>query len=128
MTTKGQWTKMLIPRVRPWTERKWGESDFYVTQFISGHGAFMSYLWNHRRRNSATCMYCPEDDTVEHTLFDCPQWITDRRSSGLEENRNNPSAVVENILSDKESWNNFVKFCTSVLKRKMADEPQRNER
>ncbi len=49
----GEWTKRLIKNLGPWLDRGWGEVNFYLTQFLSGHGYFRSYL--DRRR---TCRYC----------------------------------------------------------------------
>lgn len=28
-----QWTKQLIPKIKPWVERKYGETGYYLTQF-----------------------------------------------------------------------------------------------
>lgn len=67
----GRWTHGLIPKVDAWYNRKWGQTDFHITQFLSGHGCFNEYLLRFKKRNDARCMYCdnPVDD-VEHT-FKC---------------------------------------------------------
>ncbi|XP_054272570.1 UDP-glycosyltransferase UGT5-like [Macrosteles quadrilineatus] len=43
--TRGLWTRRLIQQVQPWVDRRYGEVDFYLTQFLTGHGFFRSYLF-----------------------------------------------------------------------------------
>ncbi|KAH8252209.1 hypothetical protein KR032_009296, partial [Drosophila birchii] len=43
-STKGRWTHRLIPDISSWVNRRHGEVDFYLTQVLSGHGCFRSYL------------------------------------------------------------------------------------
>ncbi|KAH8344908.1 hypothetical protein KR067_010605, partial [Drosophila pandora] len=52
-STKGRWTHRLIPDVGIWTGRKHCEVDFYLTQALSGHGGFRSYLkrFGHERED-----------------------------------------------------------------------------
>ncbi|XP_054283430.1 uncharacterized protein LOC129000490 [Macrosteles quadrilineatus] len=40
--TRGRWTARLIRQVQPWVERRHGEVDYYLAQFLSGHGYFQS--------------------------------------------------------------------------------------
>jgi len=40
----GCWTRNLIPNVTRWYIRNFGSTNFHLTQFISGHGCFGSYL------------------------------------------------------------------------------------
>ncbi|KAJ8930023.1 hypothetical protein NQ314_017232 [Rhamnusium bicolor] len=37
---KGQWTKRLIPNLRPWVTCRHRRIDFYISQFLTGHGSF----------------------------------------------------------------------------------------
>ena len=39
------WCKRLIPNLEVWLDRKYGYTDFFLTQFFTGHGAFGSYLY-----------------------------------------------------------------------------------
>ncbi|KAJ3661624.1 hypothetical protein Zmor_006012 [Zophobas morio] len=41
---------------------------------LTGHGCYMSYVAGIGKRRESTCMYCQEDDDVEHTLFGCHRW------------------------------------------------------
>ncbi|XP_033251710.1 uncharacterized protein LOC117190756 [Drosophila miranda] len=38
------WTHQLIPSIDAWVSRKHGQVNFYLTQLLSGHGCFRSYL------------------------------------------------------------------------------------
>ena len=40
----GRWTYRLIPDLRAWTERQHREVDYYLTQFLTGHGYFRGLL------------------------------------------------------------------------------------
>ena len=65
----GQWTKKLLATIAPWVQREFGETNFHITQCLSGHGCFMSYVTRIGKRSSPICMYCPENDDVEYTVF-----------------------------------------------------------
>ncbi|KAJ8965134.1 hypothetical protein NQ314_004359 [Rhamnusium bicolor] len=40
---KGQWTKRLIPDLRPWVTCRHRRVDFYISQFLTAHGSFGVY-------------------------------------------------------------------------------------
>ncbi|XP_062542083.1 uncharacterized protein LOC134210074 [Armigeres subalbatus] len=40
ITDNGRWTHRLIPNLSTWMNRKHGEVNFHLTQFLSGHGCF----------------------------------------------------------------------------------------
>lgn len=42
---KGCWTYSMIPDITRWTYRRHGEVDFHLTQLLTGHGSFGSYLF-----------------------------------------------------------------------------------
>lgn len=68
------WTRLLIPNVERWVDRKHGDINFHMAQFLSGHGCFQVYLKRSKKVTSDVCVYCEEIDTAEHTLFDCVRW------------------------------------------------------
>lgn len=57
-TTTSQWTKRLIPEIKPWVERKHGELGYHLTQFLSGHGRFRSYLARFGLSDNELCTCC----------------------------------------------------------------------
>ena len=52
---------------------------FRLTQALSAHGCFRSYLLRFKRAADSYCTYCMDpEDTAEHTLFTCPRWEDER--------------------------------------------------
>lgn len=78
-TTKAAWTRRLIPDIDEWLERTHGEVSYYLTQVLSGHGCFRSYLRWVRKAEDDECVHCPGAvDDVEHTMFQCSAWQEER--------------------------------------------------
>lgn len=76
---KGRWTHRLIPDISLWVNRRHGGVNYHLTQILTGHGTFNSYLRRIGKRDTSKCRYCEEmDDTAEHTLFKCPRWERNR--------------------------------------------------
>ncbi|CAH2006852.1 unnamed protein product [Acanthoscelides obtectus] len=65
------WSKTLIPDVRQWVSCKHRRLDFYLTQFLSGHGYFGHYTKRMGITEGSICGYCGEKDSPEHTIFVC---------------------------------------------------------
>ena len=56
-------------------ERQHGEVDFYLTQFLTGHGYFRGLLKEWKKVATRQCLHCPgEKDTVEHTFLGCVRY------------------------------------------------------
>ena len=72
---KGRRTRRLIRQIRPWTERLHGDVNYYIKQFLTGHGFFLAYLYKIGKISSLAYVYCEAalDDT-EHTFFACSKW------------------------------------------------------
>ncbi|CAB0042384.1 unnamed protein product [Trichogramma brassicae] len=58
-STKGRWTHRLIPNIIPWIERRHGEANYHLTQLLTGHGCFRSYLCRTNNDTSDRCPACP---------------------------------------------------------------------
>lgn len=41
--TKDRWSHRLVKNVKTWLDRKHGNMDFYMTQFLTGHGYLHKY-------------------------------------------------------------------------------------
>lgn len=77
----GAWTRRLIPNIQMWTKRRHGELTHTTTQFLSGHGAFASHLYQMNRAPSATCKSCNnKTETAEHLLFHCDSFASEREA------------------------------------------------
>jgi hypothetical protein len=111
-TENGRWTYRLIPVLATWVNRKHGEVNFYMTQFLSGHGCFRKYL---HRFGHAASPFCPKcgnvEETPEHVVFRCPRFVQLRREI--------PALRVENIVDEmcrKENiWNAVSSIVTQIM-------------
>jgi hypothetical protein len=128
-SAKGSWTRRLIADVRPWFGRKGKKQiGYHLTQCLSGHGCFMKYLMRIGKRNSATCMYCPEMDDAEHTLFKCPRWVAERTQLEADiETRITPENIIDEMISSDKSWDGIKIFAESVMKKKLEDETRQGQ-
>ena len=64
-----------------------GYSDFghLRTQFLTGHGNFGTYLHRFNIKSSPMCETCRAEDSVEHVVYDCQRFISERQEAGIEE-------------------------------------------
>ena len=119
---QSRWTRRLIVDLRSWTGRGFGEVNFYLTQFLSGHGYFRRYLYRMGRLTDPICRYCGHDgDDAEHTFFVCPRWATERHGLEVELGELTPDNVVSVMLKEKNNWDRISRFVTTVLRKKKDD-------
>lgn len=103
---KGRWTHKLIPRIEAWID--WGPSilNFYVTQVLTGHGCFGSFLKKIAKQDSDLCWFCPgKVDNPEHFLFECDRWAADR-------------ITLNTLLKETFSIENFMNFVGKIKTRR----------
>lgn len=83
------------------------------------------------KRDTASCYHCASlDDTLEHTVEECPAWDTVRfdlaRKLGLRNSdRITLIIIVGKILQKRENWQAFSCFALSVIKSKEEEERRR---
>ena len=109
---KGRWTHRLIPNVSTWVNKKHGEVNFYLTQFLSGHGCFRTYLHRFGHASSPSCPACQNvEETPEHVVFDCPRFADIR--TGM------PALSVDNITEEmcraEDTWNAVNSVVTRIM-------------
>ena len=105
-SNKASWTRKMIRDLRTWIHREHGELSYYMTQVLSGHGNFGSYLYKLKIAESPLCQYCQEqEDSVEHTIFICGKWGKERKNAELILGPVAPDTIVDKMLESKENWN-----------------------
>lgn len=109
------WTKAFIPSVNEW-RKKAGDVDFYVTQGITGHGVFITYLHRIGKSADELCWYCGTVDSPEHTVFVCDhfnqiRWLT----NGLCRVSINKNNVGQLLLEKKENWTAITKMIRFIM-------------
>ena len=56
LAEEGRWTHHVIPDVEKWIGRRHGFVTYHLTQVLTGHGCFRSYLHRIRVYHSALCL------------------------------------------------------------------------
>lgn len=131
-TANGRWTHRLIPNVSTWIERKHGEINFHLTQFLSGHGCYKKYLHRFGHARSPFCPECSDiEETPEHVMFECPRFRLERSEmiavSGEDVSADN---VIDRMCKNEDTWNavnSAVVRIQSALQRKWREEQRLEE-
>lgn len=67
---KVTWTNKIIKDISPWFWREEDQTGHHLTQFLSRHGAFGSYVHRIGKRNRNVCKYCDdEEDDIRQKLI-----------------------------------------------------------
>ncbi|XP_044570130.1 uncharacterized protein LOC123257010 [Drosophila ananassae] len=113
-TAQDETAPALIPDVGVWTGRKHGEVDFYLTQALSGHGCFRSYLkrFGHECEDGCPSFGRGVMEDAYHVL-----------EESLEETFS-PESMVPLMLESGHKWEATAKFVAKVLKELRALERQ----
>lgn len=119
----GKWTAKLIPDVKKWTQRRHGDTNFYLTQMLSGHGYFRRYLHKMRKCSSPLCIYEEEEhtDNAEHTLFHCAHWREHREALERQIGHITVDNLTDKMCINEESWEAVSMYCETILRTKKKD-------
>lgn len=112
------WIKTLITDFRAWVTRSHGTPNFYLTQFLSGHGCFGSYFARFKICDSNVCVFCGHGvvDTPRHTFFECDRFLLKRLDlEKLLDAPFLPETCINLMLQSKNNWNLVDKFIRDVL-------------
>lgn len=121
-TQKGQWTKELIRNIEPWVIRSYGEVNYELCQFLTGHGNFADYLHRMGISSSNTCRYCSEIDTPKHMVFHCPRWGSRREKCWSEIGAvPTPNNIVGQMMCSQKKWDTISSYITELFQAKNAD-------
>ena len=110
-STKGRWTYKLIPTIEVWTKRVYGDCNYHLTQFLSGHGGYRKYLHRFGHDSSPLCPHCPEqEEDTEHAIFHCSRFTEWRN------NLPSPPFLIDQMLRSEENWLEICTLITNVQK------------
>ena len=126
---KGRWTFQLIPDIVAWCSRKHGALDFYLTQVLSGHGCFRSYLFRFQHTTDPYCAHCV-DGSIEdaaHALFVCPRFHQERRETAAVIGEVLTIAnMVNHMLECESKWAAVGAFAKHIMEELRRTERLRN--
>ncbi|ENN71804.1 hypothetical protein YQE_11538, partial [Dendroctonus ponderosae] len=117
------WTKVFIKSVSTWSERKFGEVDYYTTQIMTGHGIFGSYL-KRIKKQANNCWFCGEQETPEHTLFRRARFEMTRIQAELTCQKLNLNySEHRGVMVENEAcWDAIRGMFTEIMKIKVEEE------
>lgn len=117
--TRGRWTRNLIPTISMWVNRNFGEVNYYITQMLSNHGYFSSYLYKTRKVTNPCCIFGDSsNDDAEHTFFECIQWQAERRALEIRIGTCSATNIIAKMLETAEGWAAIAAFVEDVLRKK----------
>jgi len=94
-----RWTHRLLPEIARWLAKPAMSLTYRLTQALSAHGCYRSYLRRFNQADDSYCTYCMDpDDTAEHTLFACPRWEEERAVLARTLRRSPEPGDVQEIL------------------------------
>ncbi|XP_071640908.1 uncharacterized protein [Temnothorax longispinosus] len=112
-----------------WIDRRTGFLTFRLTQFLTGHGCFGSFLHRIQREETPVCRYCDSEiNTTEHTLAVCNYWSLERGElTAMVGQDLSLATLVAAMCASRKAWNAFSLFAEHVLRRKEEDERRRQQ-
>ncbi|KAH8295309.1 hypothetical protein KR018_009921, partial [Drosophila ironensis] len=126
---KGAWTRALIPCVETWVNRKHGQLNFHLTQFLSGHGFFRDYLYRFGHVEDPFCPACGKGciENPEHVIFSCPRFVVQRDEAERSlEVQLKPANLVSCMLTSTGNWEAIDRMANSVMKELRRAERSRH--
>lgn len=118
----------VLPCMEQWLGRCYGGMNFRLTQLLTGHGCFATYLYRIGKKENPLCEHCEAGmfDSVEHTLAVCGAWSTERdRLREAIGSELTMKAIVAAMSSTEEAWIAVETFAESVLTAKEMAERER---
>lgn len=118
----------VLPNLEDWLDRGHGWMNFHLTQIITGHGCFASYLCRIQKRPVDVCEHCDAGvtDTADHTLSVCSAWTDEREAlTKVIGTDLTLGSVIQKISIDREAWAAMIKYATIVMKTKEDRERER---
>lgn len=131
-SSAGRWTHRLIGGLTAWCAKEHGQLCFHLTQALTGHGCFGSYLHRIGKEPSPKCHHCEAgNDDPCHTLFHCPGWSSrrDNLCAALGVRELLPEGMVPSMLGSPDAWAAWSRYVSAIMRAKEeAEHVRRGER
>uniref|UniRef100_A0AAR5QDL0 Reverse transcriptase domain-containing protein n=1 Tax=Dendroctonus ponderosae TaxID=77166 RepID=A0AAR5QDL0_DENPD len=113
------WAKVFITDLNVCLqEERFQDVNHFVTQAISGHGAFGSYLKTIRKQESDQCWFCEDSDTPYHTIFVGRQFEFIRAEAADRCGKRITKDAMGTILATKDGWDVIRPIIQDIMKTK----------
>lgn len=120
---KAQWTKKLIPDVAAWIQCKHKTTNYFFTQFLTGHGSFGTFTKRINKSVNDLCHACGIQDSPVHVFVECIRWEEERHrvceSMGALPQLNE---IIPCMLEDQSRWRIIFDFVVEVMTRKETED------
>ncbi|XP_029677963.1 uncharacterized protein LOC115244455 [Formica exsecta] len=120
----------ILPNFHEWLNRRHGSMAFHLTQLLTGHGCFGTYLYRINKVASPACEHCEDDleDSAEHTLKVCRAWQAERESlKAIIGGDLSLGSVIGEMCRSREAWTAMTQFAETVMLAKEEAERRRQE-
>lgn len=125
-TEKGQWTKELIPNIKNWIECSHRKVEYFISQFMTGHGYFRTYSKRMGKTVSDNCSYCGEIDTPKHTIFECPRWHIQRQRTVTELGALvEAETLLQHMIKSQKNWAVGHRLIKEIMTTKEKEEREK---
>ncbi|GFT91010.1 retrovirus-related Pol polyprotein from type-1 retrotransposable element R1 [Trichonephila clavipes] len=117
ISNKGSITKKFFPTINKRLSCHHFYTNYKLTQFLTGHGNFKSYL---NKFNFVSSSFCDcnigGEENVEHVILLCSKYVRERKIIRLAFNRLNINwpPNFHQFLSTRSAFKNFCKFVATV--------------
>ncbi|GFW34589.1 uncharacterized protein TNCV_952171 [Trichonephila clavipes] len=117
ISNKGSITKKFFPTINKRLSCHHFYTNYKLTQFLTGHGNFKSYL---NKFNLAPSSFCDcnigGEENVEHVILLCSKYVRERKIIRLAFQRLNINwpPNFHQFLSTRSAFNNFCKFVVTI--------------
>lgn len=121
---RGRWTYQLIPDLSVWAECQHKVLDYHLTQFLTDHGCFRSFLFRFHHVESPQCLFCTDaSETAEHVLLHCIRFHAERdQLVTLSGDPLSPRGLLAIMMADKAAWKLGHRIIIEIMKRVREDE------
>lgn len=97
--------------------------EYFLTQLLTGHGSFRSYLSRIGKTDSESCNYCQSPDHPGHAVFECERWRSSRRETEAAVGEElTPDNIIGKMLHSEENWSTIHQFVRTTLAKKESDD------
>lgn len=98
--------------------------SYCLTQLLSGHDCFPSYLHRFEKLQSPKCWYCNHDtNDTYHTVFCCDNWHRSRTRVEMEIGESLTLAnMIQHMLQSKRKWMTIDEYIQEVMISKENEE------
>lgn len=109
----GRRTANLIPNIELRLKNKKLKTNYFLTQYLTGHGKFASYLKKFKIIKNSCCRECTKfEDDPDHTFIKCKNFDNIRKKYNI------TAEELGKCLQDKESHSKVSRFIKEILKTK----------